>query len=174
MRESVKNLRDSKCSTVDNCPGYYFWWFREDCVKKLLAPLPGVDYSRLISDRNGYVALYVGIVEKEKRTLRQRALWHICDDHSASKVKAGTLSTLRQTISALLGIDMTKSKQAVNDFMDDNCEWEWFPTKSGEEAKAKEKEELSKHYYPLNIKANKVVNKDTKNALKKLRKDFKK
>ncbi len=174
MRESVKNLRDCKCSTVDNCPGYYIWWFREDCVKDLLAPLRSVDYSRLISDGKGYVALYVGIVEKENSTLRRRALWHICDDHSASKVKAGTLSTLRQTISALLGVDMTLSERAVNDFMDRNCEWEWFPTKSGEEAKAKEAEELRTNYYPLNIRDNRVVDPDTITASKKLRKEFRK
>ena len=172
MRESVKNLRDSKCSTVDNCPGYYFWWFREDCVKDLLAPLPGVNYSQLTSDRNGYVALYVGIAENEP--LVDRALWHIRQKHTPSNVNTKYLSTLRQTISALLGEDMTQSERAVNDFMDKNCELEWIPTESGEEAKAKEKEELSTHYYPLNIRDNKIVGKDIITASKKLRKEFRK
>ncbi len=172
MRESVKNLRASKCRTVDNCPGYYIWWFREDCVKKLLAPLPGVDYSQLTSDRNGYVVLYVGIAVDEP--LVERAKWHICQRHTLSNVTKGFLSTLRQTISALLGVDMTLSERAVNDFMDDNCELEWIPTKSGEEAKAKETEELRTNYYPLNIRDNSVVGRDTLNALSELRDTYRK
>lgn len=171
MREAVKNLRKCNCSTVGDQPGYYFWWFKETCVKKILAPLPNIDYGRLISDGNGFVKLYVGIASKEP--LRKRALWHICQEHSASCVNHGTLSTLRQTLSALLGINMTQSEQMVNDFMDKYCEWEWHPTDTGAEAEAIEKEELFRNYFPLNIKDNKVVDPETINRLKELRKEHK-
>lgn len=170
MRDSVKHLRNSKCVKVNQCPGYYIWWFKEKSIKKLLSPLSNIDYNKLTSDGNGYVALYFGISSKPSSSLYKRARWHIFDKHTPSKVSSGTLSTLRQTLSALFGLDMTKSQDAVNKFMDDNCEWEWHCTKSGKDAENVEKEELSTNYYPLNIKDNKVLNPAT--ALIALRKKY--
>lgn len=170
MRESVKELRANKCSNVNKCYGYYIWWFHPDCVKSLLAPLPGVDYNKLVSKE--YVALYIGTTPKQ--TLYSRIKWHIFDKHTAAKVKNGTLSTLRQTLSALLGMDMTKSEAHVNAFIDKNCEVEWHPTSSAAEAEKKEHTELTTNYYPLNIKENKIASKATKSALKDLRKKHRK
>ena len=119
MRDSVKHLRNSKCVKVNQCPGYYIWWFKEKSIKKLLSPLSNIDYNKLTSDGNGYVALYFGISSKPSSSLYKRARWHIFDKHTPSKVSSGTLSTLRQTLSALFGLDMTKSQDAVNKFMDE-------------------------------------------------------
>jgi hypothetical protein len=58
--------------------------------------------------------------------------------------------------------------------MDDNCELEWFSTKSGKEAEAKEAEELRTNYYPLNIRDNRVVDRYTLNALSELRDTYRK
>lgn len=166
-RENVKKLRSCRCDIVDQSPGYYIWWFHKSCVRDLLSPLPNVRYDKLIVDKDGFVALYVGIASKEP--LVDRALWHICQNHTQSNVRTGYLSTLRQTISALLGIDMTQSEQKVNYFMDKYCELEWHPTDSGREAEAIEREELSSNYYPLNIRDNKVVSRDILSELGRLR-----
>jgi hypothetical protein len=92
--------------------------------------------------------------------------------HSKKAVKHGTLSTLRQTISALLGKNMTQSECCINKFMDDNCLWEWDYTPNPCQI---EKEELSsvEKCYPLNIKENHTVSKNVISKLKKLRKEFK-
>lgn len=170
MRDSVINLRTNNFVKVNREPGCYKWWFREECVRDLLAPLnPHIDYNRLIHDGNGFVALYFGIA----KDLNVRANWHICQKHSLSSVRSGFLSTLRQSLSALLGVDMTQSEQTLNDFMDEYCEWEWMVTASYADAKTIEQNELSTNYYPLNIQGNKVVDSKVIKALKALRKKHK-
>lgn len=178
MRESVRNLRNCNCSIVDKQPGCYKWWFREECVRGLLNPLdPHIDYNRLIHDGNGFVALYIGIVHNPGRTLYQRAKWHIIPIPHHANRRVGlcpTVSTLRISLSALLGLDVTLSEQIVNDFIDKYCEWEWTPTATGANAKLWECQELTKNYYPLNIQENYVVDEATKARLKELRKLHKK
>ena len=73
--------------------------------------------------------------------------------------KYGTLSTLRQSLSALLGMDMIYSQDKVNALMDDNCYWEWeYCTDS----KLREKSELNSESkcYPINIQENCTVRKE--------------
>ena len=100
-------------------------------------------------DGEEYWALYFGI----SNDMLGRAKWHILQKHSKSAVKYGTLSTLRQSLSALLDIDMSFSEEDVNMFMDNNCYWEWEYT---DNAKEEEKNELHSDdkCYPLNIQEN--------------------
>jgi len=172
MREKVKKIRGNINQYVDNKTGYYFWWFRESCVKQLLKVLPDIDYDSLRVDKSGYAALHFGI----SRDINQRAKWDIDPSvhHKNSKGDyCNEVSALRHTLSALLEIDVSKSEQAINDFIEQNCELEWYYTDSREEAEEVEAKELSTNYYPLSIRDNKVVSETTLVAIKKLREQYK-
>ncbi|MCR4964915.1 MAG: hypothetical protein K6A41_04590 [Bacteroidales bacterium] len=174
MRQPVKELRGNLDKYVKKGPGYYTWWFNKRCVKNLLKALPEIDLNKIKVDENGYAALYFGISTKD---INDRAKWHIEPSIHHTKKNGAfceTVSTLRHTLSALLDIDVTKSEQMINDFIDENCEWEWHCSKQRETAEKKEIKELSTNYYPLNIRDNKVVSKTTLAALEKLREDHKK
>ena len=177
--ESVAQLRkmiENKTLSVNNCPGVYRWWFREDVAQRLLSNLPQVDTKRIskrmLDDGNHcYWALYFGI----SKDLQQRIVWHISQSHTPSAVKTGFLSTLRQTISALLNQDMTKCQDAVNCILN-TCYWEWDYVATEEDADDIETKELSQYQYiyPLNVAKNKTVSKEHLKCLTKLRRDFRK
>ena len=170
--DSVKILRNSY-GNIPSESGYYTWWFDRDGTNIILNALNNSKLHRFqkrkINGKN-YYALYFGI----GANLRQRFKWHVLQRHSVSAVKSGYLSTLRQSLSAILGKDMTTGGSCVNCFMDDHCWWEFTTTKDKNSAEKEEKEELSTNYYILNIKDNNVVGKNTINLLKDLRKRFKK
>ncbi len=156
MIESVETLKKDKFASVETRPGVYTWWFRSSSVNRLLAPLGTIETKRIqrqVIDGEEYCALYFGIA----KSCRQRARWHMSQHHSDSSVRSGYLSTLRQTLSALLGKDMTKAEKAVNDFIGKNCYWQWETMGSRKEAEDREQHELRTNYYPLNIQGNKAV-----------------
>ena len=169
----IRQQITTKCNPMCEKPGMYRWWFKEDEAKKILNKISFNDISKLQSkeiDQVLYVALYFGI----SKNMRERASWHICQKHTKSAVKHGTLSTLRQTLSALLNIDMSLSENSINKFINDNCYLEWDYVTN---PKYIEKEELStknKYSYPLNIQVNKTVEKTVITNLKRLRKLHKK
>ena len=172
MIKSVAKLIEEKFKSVEAKPGIYTWWFRESCVDDLLAPLQGIDKDKIQTDTiDGakYYALYFGIAN----SCRQRARWHMAQHHSDSSVRSGSLSTLRQTLSALLRRDMTKAEDAVNKFIRTNCYWQWEYTLNRKQAEDIERGELSTHYYPLNIQGNKVVPSEITGNLSYLRRKYK-
>ena len=172
MIKSVAELTNDNFEKVEACPGIYTWWFQESCVDKLLEQLGAVEKKRIQQCTIGgskYYALYFGIA----KSCRQRARWHMAQRHTQSSVQSGYLSTLRQTLSALLGYDMTKAEKKVNDFIGENCYWQWEYTATREEAEDREQHELRTNYYPLNIQGNKVVPPDIIGTLKGLRKKYK-
>ena len=107
------------------------------------------------------------------KDLLQRIRWHACQKHSPSAVKHGFLSTLRQSISALLGLDQTMSAADVSDVLE-KCYWDWCPTATKGDAEDIEKEQLSSEYFPINIQGNKSVDPAVIKRLKELRKKHKK
>lgn len=177
--ESVAQLRkmiENKTFSIDNCPGIYRWWFREDVAKRLLSNFSAINTENILKrmfagDSHCYWALYFGI----SKDLKQRIIWHISQAHTLSAVNSGFLSTLRQTISALLNQDMTKSQEVVNSILD-SCYWEWDYTTSEVEPKDIETKVLSQsqYIYPLNVAKNKTVPKEHLKCLTKLRRDFRK
>lgn len=177
MKIPVKVLRSPVITTT----GYYRWWFKASAAQMLLqqTELPEIDFDKLnkrIDESNNeiYYALYVGI----SKNMLDRIRWHVEQKHTNANAKNGTLSTLRQTLSALLGIDMTKSEQDINNFIDDNCIWEWEYSKDISCAQKWEKAELSNknYWYPLNINENKSLLADKRfiQKLKELRKKYRK
>lgn len=171
--ESVKKLRTliaQKKNPVSKCSGVYCWWFKKDAALNLLTLFSDLDKNKLRKreiEGEEYLALYFGISKDMKR----RAKWHICQHHTSSSVRLGFLSTLRQTLSALLKTDMSKSENVVNKFMDENCYWEWGYTTTLLEAKEIEESELTQteFCYPLNIQGNKTVSVQWLKLLKEMR-----
>jgi len=169
LRADIESGR--KCNLPTD-PGIYRWWFREDAGKTLISRLDDIDTSR-INTRNingdKYLALYFGIA----KGIRDRFKWHISQHHAGSTIKAGTISTLRHTLSALLGIPLSNSESIINKFIDRNCILEWSTTSSRNEALVIEDNEINSEYYPLNIQGNNAVSKTTRQSLTQLRKQVK-
>ena len=148
---SAIRLRRTGLNQVPQLPGCYRWWFRLDGATELLKNVPNIDWTKIQTiniNNQTYYALYFG----ETVNLLDRLKMHI----------NGTVngSTLRKTISALLGCVPGKD---VNAFIDEYCYVDFEETESSEKAEEIETYELSQNYYPLNLDKNKVVD---KNALK--------
>ena len=174
----VSALRDDKFKCVDKRrPGFYRWWFKKEAAQSLIKDMDEwlTDNDRFLTrefDDGEYVALYFGI----STDMRGRIRWHANQKHTSSTVSKGFLSTLRQTLSALLGSPMSESYQKINEFIDENCIWEWAYTDTPEEARQIELETLSPnspYYYPLNVEANHTIHKDAVIWLKEKRKEHK-
>ena len=175
--DKVSELRkrlENRTSEIKKEGGVYCWWFKRDVAQTLLKELPLTqdELSKIQTreiDGEEYWALYFGI----SRDMLGRAKWHITKKHKPTAVKYGTVSTLRNTLGALLGIAMSDSEKSVNDLMDENCYWEWEYDK---EYKQRETNELSStdKCYPLNIQENKTVSKAVLKKLGELRSQHKK
>lgn len=174
MIESVKNLR--RQITDANSPVLYKWWFKHDGKLFDIFVEHNVDKEKLekkVIDGVDYYALYVGI----GRSCISRFRWHIIPSvhHTPSAAEAGTISTLRQTLCALMGIKMVKGEQYVNNYIDSNCVIEWntlSPNISREELKSEEKKTIQGGYYPLNIQENTSLPKEWLDYLRKIRSQY--
>jgi len=115
---AYKLRNTEELSTIPNDkPGYYKWWSPDDILQIILDKV-GValeDIEKYLEKKNGYYCIYVGVAIKE--SLRARIDWHVNQINTPTNVKCGTLSTLRQTISALIGSNMLDTK-ATNEFID--------------------------------------------------------
>lgn len=164
--------QDPRFTSIPKEAGVYRWWFPKKLAIQLLHSIPEVDTDRICKKRinqEEYWCLYFGIA----KDLRQRIRWHACQKHTASAVKHGILSTLRQSISALLKMDQTTSTDRVSEVLE-LCYWDWLPQESKKEALKIEESELSEGYYPINIQGNKSISPIVLSKLKELRKEYKK
>ena len=173
-RVSVKILKeqDPRFTSIPKESGIYRWWFPKETAQQLLSSIHGIETNRICKEviqGEEYWCLYFGIA----KDLRQRIRWHACQKHTASAVKHGILSTLRQSISALLQLDQTMSTDKVSELLE-RCYWDWLSTASKEDAKIIEKREITKGYFPINIQENKSVAPTVLAQLKSLRKEHKK
>ena len=170
--DKVSELRkrlENRTNGIKKDGGVYCWWFKREVAQTLLKELPLTQdelskIQRREIEGEEYWALYFGI----SRDMLGRAKWHITKKHKPTAVKYGTVSTLRNTLGALLGKDMSDSEKSVNDLMDENCYWEWEYDK---EYKVRETNELSSKdkCYPLNIQENKTISKEGLITLSRLR-----
>lgn len=159
-------------------PGYYKWWANESELQIILNKL-GIPLSEIQPslERNGhFYCIYVGVAVKE--SLRDRLNWHVNQINKPSNVKSGTLSTLRQTISSIVGENMLDN-QSTNGFID-KLVVEFHPVDlpiKSQEAKEYIKKIESgllsgEYFYILNIQENrhKFANEyNSKSTLRKLR-----
>ena len=168
----LKQQIQQKSCSVPKSPGVYRWWFTEEDTQLLMKSFGNnlcwnrIDQRKI--DGATYYALYVGI----SKDLLGRIKWHATQKHSASAVKSGYLSTLRQSVSALLGKDQSKSEKCVSALLE-RCYWEWDVMQNPE---VWEKQELQQpdYYYPINLQHNQSFPKQLQDVLSKLRKCYKK
>ena len=165
----IELLREHQFSSIEKKPGYYRWWFKKEAAEQLIRELyewlPEADkFLTEVIYGEEYIALYFGI----SKNLKGRIKWHASQKHTPSAISRGLLSTLRQTLSALLKEKMSVSYETINEFMDENCIWEWEYSDTYADAQKVESDILrnQEHYYPLNIKENHTVNKDILKWLK--------
>ena len=162
---NIFKAKDLRCKeglgkVPDDRPGWYRWWAPELALKYLL----GEAYNDILhvltkgeGELDGLCCIYVGVAIKE--SLRKRLNWHINQKHADSNIKSGALSTLRQTISSLVGKSQG-DERATNDLID-LLTVECFPVDlkiKSDEAKAKiksiEDQEIDRNALPLNIRGN--------------------
>lgn len=169
MIERVSKLRGS-LSSLPTAPVVYKWWFYE--VPSAI--ISYVDMSRIVTkdiDGKKYYLLYVGV----GISCQGRFSWHIIQHHTRSSVQSGFLSTLRKTVSALLGLDMTRSENNVNKYIDEcYLEWEFYPGETKTDLEKRETCLLKSGYFPLNIQKNISELHDCANELRRLRHLYKK
>lgn len=178
----AKKLRDSDfLKTIPNDkPGYYKWWASKAEFDTILNSL-GVRYDDIAADvlqKDGLYCIYVGIAVNE--SIRKRLDWHVNDKHTASKVKNGTLSTLRQSISSIVAHNQY-DKEATDVFIDQLMIEYWtlekpiHSSEAKEEIERTEKDAMKENLYILNIRGNKYSDfaKVIKKKLSKLRTESK-
>lgn len=149
--------------------GGYRWWFTSKDAAALLKPFNKAvqlqDLMKCSIKGLKYYAMYVGTTSD----LMERCEWHL-KDHNPASIRSKTLSNLRHTIGALLGLKRAFSQRAVSDILS-HCYFEWIPLA---EYKEWEKNELrsTAYSYPLNIQNNKTVSKQVIQRLKELREQY--
>lgn len=166
----ARELRSpEKLSCVPNDkPGWYRWWAPMDVVAQLLnSPYISQPYMASLSpylwgrkrkeSEEYYYCVYIGVSIKE--SIRARLNWHVNQPHTESAVRSGTLSTLRQTLSAL--VSGNQYDEAETNSVIDQLVIEYhavdFPLKSElakNEISRIELHELEQHIIPLNIMGN--------------------
>lgn len=180
MIEAEKLRNKAVLNNVSVRPGYYKWWAKKAELDVILSALNAEtpEITAALEEKEGLYCIYVGIAVKE--SLRKRLDWHVNDKHTASKVKNGTLSTLRQSIASIVAHNQY-DKKATDAFID-KLYVEWFESKNAvkSEAAKEEIENIEKglingrYLRPLNIRDNKhQTAASTVKQLKKLRKESK-
>lgn len=103
-------------------PGYYKWWANESELNDILDALgeknTGIQWeTRHAPDNPDKVqyCIYIGIAVRE--SVRSRLNWHVNQISTRSNIQHRTLSTLRQTVAALIGDSMADDRK-TNDFID--------------------------------------------------------
>ena len=173
----LRNISELK--KISSKPGYYKWWVSKvelDILLKVLE-ISFSEVEKALETKSGLFCVYVGIAAKE--SVRSRLNWHINDIHTASRVKNGTLSTLRQSISSI--VSHNQYDKISTDLFIDKMFVEYFyidsPIKSDNtktELHAIETKLMAEYLRILNIQENHYPFSDSiKSKLKKLRKESK-
>ena len=121
--------------------GVYYWYVTKQGADKL-----GIDVTNCKVKNSKYL-VYIGLA----KNLNERLNWHYNDKHSPSGIKSGFVSTLRQTLSALLVGEMVTAKEVVDIFLREEMEVEYEICK---DYKEKELQLIISHNLPLNLKNN--------------------
>ena len=181
MMYSVRDIR-SNPALISDSRGLYKWWCKLEVLEGIANALQFDIGNCQIEkdDEYGLFCVYVGVAVKE--TLRKRIKWHM-GNHTPGAVKHKTLSTLKQSLSAVVKHNMShKYADELNDYMDNFFVSEDMINAAREDIYEEEKRLLSglnQPLYILNIQENKhtqapkkVLKKMRKNAWKKAMSDF--
>jgi predicted GIY-YIG superfamily endonuclease len=121
--------------------GIYYWYITKQGANQL-----GIDVVDCEIKDNKYL-VYIGLA----KNLNKRLNWHYNDKHLPSSIKSGYVSTLRQTLSALLVGEMVTSKEIVDKFFKEVMEVKYEVCKNYKE---KELQLIASYNLPLNLKNN--------------------
>jgi len=125
-----------------NKSGVYFWYVSEQGATQL-----GIEIKDCVKKDDKYL-VYIGLA----KNLNQRLDWHYNDKHSPSSIKSGFVSTLRQTLSALLVGEMVTAKLIVDRFLREEMEVRYEVCNNYFE---RELDLINSHNLPLNLRNNK-------------------
>ena len=123
--------------------GVYFWYIDGKGALKLRINVEDC------FQKDGLYLIYVGL----SKSIKQRLESHCFGKHRESSIKSGFLSTLRQTLSALLVGNMNHSEEIINLFIDNHMSVEY---KIREDYIEYEKSLISKYNLPLNLRGNRT------------------
>lgn len=176
MKVSAKALRGGAKCVPKGKPGVYSWWADRTGLNVILSAL-GLEFEKVkncLEREEDEYCIYVGIAVKED--VRSRLDWHVNQINTPYAVKSGFLSTLRQSLAAVLGTEMTDT-DGVNAFMDGlfvRYTLLDFPVKSQQAADAAHEWENAKlnggALYLLNIQNNRSHPLSPRKKLSELRK----
>lgn len=147
-------------SVPSNQPGWYRWWAPESALKQLLGAHFAALFSHLTRGDGqlaGLYCIYVGVAVKE--SIRARLNWHVNQRHTASCVRCGALSTLRQSIASL--VSNSQGDETATNALIDQLTIEYFPVampirspEAKQHVEQIESVEMRTKVLPLNIRHN--------------------
>ena len=121
--------------------GVYYWYISKQGASRL-----GINIKECTFKEGKYL-VYIGLA----KNLDNRLNWHYNDKHSPSSIRTGFVSTLRQTLSALLVGEMVTSKKIVDEFLRKEMRVEYEVCSNYKE---RELELIKSYNLPLNLKNN--------------------
>jgi len=137
-------IKAADISSLKRLPGVYFFWMKSDTIAR---------YSILMSKplTEEYAVVYIG----SSKDIRQRLNWHWNDPFLDSNCKAGAISTLNQSIGAILELPtVDENYNTIKIFMDDNMFSSALYTETTIEANVLENSLIRYNDCPLNILSN--------------------
>lgn len=154
----VKNIREKNLK-ISKEPIIYYWWFKTSVFFDLLSKLESeIEFDKIkLQNFKGieYGLLYIG---QAKNGHDRLVKYHMLDDNNFHEkgVENGRLSSLRTTLCGLLDLPMSKSKNILNDFMDENCIVE-YENCTLEKLNEFEQIKIKGNYLPLNYQHTKGI-----------------
>ena len=121
--------------------GVYFWYISREGALRLC-----IEVNDCFEKEKKYL-IYIGLA----KSIEQRLNWHCFEKHRESNIRSGYVSTLRQTLSALLVGNMNHSEEIINTFMDNYMDVEF---EIREDYIEYEKNLISEYSLPLNLRGN--------------------
>lgn len=146
----MKSIREIRAGNVEITQGpiVYFIWVKTEILDSLFATVRCHICIDKVKIKEGYSLVYIGkALNGSDRLLK----YHILDFWNFHKkgVLNGRLSSLRQTICALMGWQMSDSKEQLEEFMDQYFAVEWLGV-APEGLRSVEVEKIKQNYLPLN------------------------
>ncbi|WP_298266180.1 GIY-YIG nuclease family protein [uncultured Lutibacter sp.] len=154
----VKSIRENNIKITKE-PIVYYWWFKTNIFGDLLSKVETeIEFEKIklkTFSSTEYGLLYIG---QAKNGHDRLVKYHMLDYNNFHEkgVENGRLSSLRTTLCGLLDLPMSKSKNIVNDFMDENCIVE-YENCTLEELNEFEQIKIKGNYLPLNYQHTKGI-----------------
>lgn len=172
----MQHIRTLRTERITTSPILYTWWFQKEGALQLLQPLLAqLDLGNIHKQQfegQEYYLLYVGIGKNGHGRLID---YHILDKNRFHEkgVANGLLSSLRQTLCGLLGLNMSSAKAQIDLFIDTHAAVE-FTVYDIKALHTSEKDMIRQSYPPLNYQhTTSIFTKEHRRILRALKKKHK-